>query len=57
MKREKFTVGLRNKLATLAMDMDCCAAVNMMTEQEREYLQTEMRGLVQYIDNKITLTK
>lgn len=57
MKREKFTVGLRNKLATLAMDMDCCAAVNTMTEQEREYLQIKLRGLVQYIDNKIILTK
>lgn len=57
MKREKFTVGLRNKLATLAMDMDCCAAVNTMTEQEREFLQTKLRGLVQYIDNKITLKK
>lgn len=57
MKRDKFTVGLRNKLATLAMDMDCCAAVNTMMELEREYLQTKLRGLVQYIDNKITLTK
>ena len=57
MKREKFTVGLRNKLVTLAMDMDCCAAVNSMTDQEREFLQTKLRGLIQYIDNKITLTK
>lgn len=53
MKRNRTTVDFRNKLAELAMGMDSSAFVNSATEQEREYIQDELRSLVNYIDNKI----
>lgn len=55
MIRNKFTVGLRNKLSELAMSCDTSAAIEgaRMTEAERETIQTALRGLVKIIDEKI----
>lgn len=55
MKRTKFTVGLRNKLAGLAMSCDSSAAINDggLLYSERKDLQERIRKLVEYIDNRI----
>ena len=55
MKRDGFSVGLRNKLSDLAMQCDSCAAIEgaRMTTEEREHLKTGLRRLVNYIDKRI----
>ena len=53
MTRNKFTVELRNKLASMAMDCDSAAAVNSMTRTERETLQAKLREAYGYIDKNI----
>lgn len=55
MKRDGYTIGLRNKLSELAMQCDSCAAIEgaRMTTEEREHIQTSLRNVVDYIDNRI----
>ena len=55
MKRDGFSVGMRNKLSDLAMQCDSCAAIEgaRMTTEEREYMKTGLRRLVNYIDKRI----
>ncbi len=55
MKREKWILGVRNKLASLAMECDSCAAIEgaRMTSSEREALQTQLRAAVKWIDERI----
>lgn len=53
MTRNNFTVGLRNKLASMAMDCDCAAAVNSMTRTERETLQAKLRDAYGFIDKHL----
>lgn len=55
MKRTKFSVNLRNKLSELAMSVDSCAAIEgtAMTREEREYIKSTLREVVNFIDKKI----
>lgn len=53
MKRNKFTVGYRNKLANLAADCDCAPAVESMTPAERSALQQKMRDVLYWVDERI----
>lgn len=55
MIREKWIVGVRNKIAMLAMECDSAAAINgaRMTQRERESLQNKLRDIVNWIDDKI----
>lgn len=55
MKRTKFSVNLRNKLSELAMSVDSCAAIEgtAMTREEREYIKSNLRAVVNFIDKKI----
>ncbi len=55
MKRSKFIVNFRNKLAMLAMDCDSAAAINegRMSAVERQDIQSKLREIVSYIDKKI----
>lgn len=57
MKRTKFTVGMRNKLAELAMSCDSSAAINDggLLYSERQDLQDRIRKLVEYIDRRIAV--
>lgn len=57
MKRTKFSVNMRNKLAMLAADCDCSAAINesKMLYSERKELQGLIRKAYQYIDKKIAV--
>ena len=56
MKRSRFIVNFRNKLAMLAMDCDCVAAISeaRMSAGERKYIQKQIREIVSYIDKNIT---
>ena len=55
MIRHKWIVGLRNKLSSLAMECDSCAAIegSKLTTSEREKIQGDLRKIINYIDNKI----
>ena len=55
MKRDGFTVGLRNKLSELAMQCDSCAAIEgaRMSESERQDIKLALRSIVNYIDERI----
>lgn len=55
MKREKWIVGLRNKVSSLAAECDSAAAIEgaRMTPTERRELQSLLRQAVEYVDNKI----
>lgn len=55
MIRHKWIVGLRNKVAELAMECDSAAAIEgaKMTSSEREELQKRLRNAVEYIDGKL----
>lgn len=57
MIRHKWSVGLRNKLASLAGETDSCAAIEgaMLTKQERAELKEALMKIVNYIDNKICI--
>ena len=57
MIREKWIVGVRNKLSELAMECDSCAAIEgaRMTPSEREALQTQLRDAVKWIDKRIAV--
>lgn len=55
MIRHKWTMKLRNQMASLAMECDSAAAIEgaKLTLREREYLQTKLRILVDYIDSNL----
>lgn len=55
MKRDGFTVGMRNKLSELAMQCDSCAAIDgaRMSTNERKTIQDALRRIVSYIDERI----
>ena len=56
MIRHKWSVGLRNKLASLANEVDSCAAIEgaKLTKQERAEIKEALVKVVNYIDNKIS---
>ena len=58
MKRTKWSVGMRNKLSSLAMVCDSCAAIEeaKMTDSERQTLQKMLRKAVEWIDSKIRIS-
>jgi hypothetical protein len=58
MKRTKWSVGMRNKLSSLAMECDSCAAIEeaKMTDSERQTLQKMLRKAVEWIDSKIRIS-
>ena len=51
MKRTKFTVGLRNKLADMIMSFDSAACIEDggMTESERKDIQERLRKILKKI--------
>lgn len=55
MKRSKWIIGVRNKLAMLAAECDSAAAINgaQMLQSEREALQKKLRDAVEWIDKRI----
>lgn len=57
MIRDKWIVGVRNKLVNLYGECDSCAAIEgaCMTEAEREALKKMLRKAVEWIDKKIKL--
>jgi len=57
MIRHKWIVGLRNKLSSLAMECDSCAAIegSKLTSSEREKIQGDLRKVIDYIDNKLKI--
>ena len=57
MIRHKWSLGLRNKLASLAGETDSCAAIEgaRLTKQERAELKEALMKIVNYIDNKICI--
>lgn len=57
MIREKWSVGVRNKIANIAWEMDSCAAINgaRMSKSEREYFKNKLIDFVNEWDAKISL--
>jgi hypothetical protein len=55
MIKHKWIVGLRNKLASLAMECDSAAAIegSKLTTTEREKIKSDLRELIEYIDKKL----
>ena len=55
MIRHKWIVGLRNKLSSLAMECDSCAAIegSKLTSSEREQIQKDLKKVIDYIDKKL----
>ena len=55
MIRHKWSVNLRNKLYSLAAEVDSCAAIEgaKLTKQERIEIKESLMKVVNYIDNKI----
>lgn len=55
MVREKWIVGVRNKLSNLYGECDSCAAIEgaCMSESEREDLKKLLKKAVSWIDKKI----
>lgn len=55
MIREKWIVGVRNKLANLYGECDSCAAIEgaCMTEAERDKLKDMLKKAVNWIDKRI----
>lgn len=58
MKRTKWSVGMRNKLSSLAIECDSCAAIEeaKMTDSERKVLQKMLNKAVDWIDSKIKIS-
>ena len=58
MKRTKWIVGMRNKLSSLAMECDSCAAIEetKITDSERKALQKMLNKAVEWIDSKIRIS-
>ena len=57
MIRHKWIVELRNKLSSLAMECDSCAAIedSKLTTSEREKIQGDLRKIINYIDKQLKL--
>jgi hypothetical protein len=57
MIRHKWIVGLRNKLSSLAMECDSCAAIegSKLSTSEREKIQGDLRKTINYIDKQLKL--
>lgn len=57
MKRTRWSVGLRNKLSSLAMDCDSVTAIEeaKMSVLERETLQRQLLKVVEWIDKRIKI--
>ena len=55
MKRDKFSVGLRNRLSECWMDCDSAAFIDgsKATGYEREELKRLLRKAVEFIDSRI----
>lgn len=55
MIRNKWTVGLRNKLSEMLMDCDSCSVIEgaWMTRSEREEFQKMLSKTIAWIDKKI----
>lgn len=55
MRRTKFIVDFRNKLASMAMDCDCATAIEdaKMTINERHDLQKKLFQIVNWVDKRI----
>ena len=55
MIRDKWIIGVRNKIVNLCMECDSCAAIecSQLTPKEREDLQSYMKKIVDYIDKKL----
>lgn len=55
MKRTKWIVGVRNKLASIAMECDSAAAIEetKMSEEERRILRSWLRSVIDWIDEYI----
>lgn len=59
MIRHKWIINLRNKLSSLAMECDSCAAIDdaQLSEYERYKIQKNLRDLVNYIDSQLPKPK
>ena len=59
MIRYKWIIGLRNKLASLSMECDSCAAIedSCLTPTEREKIQEGIRKVIAYIDKQLPKPK
>ena len=56
MIRSKWIIGMRNKLSSLWMECDSCAAEDSkLTSKEREDLQKMLKKAIQYIDKRIAI--
>lgn len=57
MKRDKFTVGLLNKISSLRASLDCVTAieVSMMSETERRELKALLTKAYDYLYKKIEI--
>lgn len=55
MIRSKWSVALRNKLATMSVECDSAAAIEgaKMTQGERAELQKLLRKAIEFIDDRI----
>lgn len=55
MKRTKFTVKLRNKIASMTCEFDSAACIEDrgMTNEEREYYKEKFRKILKEIDDSI----
>ena len=55
MIRHKWSVGLRNKLASLAGETGSCIGIEgaKLTKKERQELREALTKIIEYIDNKI----
>lgn len=59
MKRTEWSVGLRNRISSLAMECDSATAIEdtRMTEAERTKIKYWLSSAVKYIDKKIAIKK
>ncbi len=54
MKRTKWLIDYRNKLSSLVMEVDSCAAKNaQITNPERNHIKNSLRDIVNYIDKQL----
>lgn len=59
MKRTQWSVNLRNRLSSIAMECDSSTAIEeaKMTPLERQTLQKKLRSVVSWIDKRIPVKK
>lgn len=59
MIRHKWIIGVRNKLSSLWMECDSCAAIedSKLTDHEREILQSYLSNAIKYIDKNLPKPK